>query len=43
MPVHRDQVVDLSFVRDSVAYSFPSLVDEVEFGRSEARAVIDAA
>jgi len=31
MPVHRDQVVDLSFVRESVAYSFPSLVDEVEF------------
>jgi c-di-GMP-binding flagellar brake protein YcgR len=31
MAVHRDQVVDLSFVRQAVAYSFPSLVDEVAF------------
>jgi c-di-GMP-binding flagellar brake protein YcgR len=31
MPVHRDQVMDLSFVREAVAYSFPSLVDDVAF------------
>jgi c-di-GMP-binding flagellar brake protein YcgR len=31
MPAHRDQVVDLSYVRQAVAYSFPSLVDDVAF------------
>jgi c-di-GMP-binding flagellar brake protein YcgR len=31
MPVHRDQVVDLSFVRQDVAYGFPSLVDDTTF------------
>jgi c-di-GMP-binding flagellar brake protein YcgR len=31
IPVHRDQVVDLSFVRKAAAYSFPSLVDETTF------------
>lgn len=31
MPVHRDQVLELSFVRDTVAYSFSSLVDDTSF------------
>jgi c-di-GMP-binding flagellar brake protein YcgR len=31
LPVHRDQVVDLSFVRQDAAYAFACLVDEITF------------